>query len=68
MRIRALFAWYDCWVGFYWDGLYRRLYVFPLPMLGFVIDLSPPGWDDLVDAKDAPFVDDTEHDELERAE
>lgn len=39
MSIRPIFAWYDFWVGVYWDRHARRLYVFPLPMLGIVI-----GW------------------------
>lgn len=38
MKIRPIFAWYDLWVGFYWDQTHRRLYVFPIPMVGFRID------------------------------
>lgn len=40
MRIRPLFAWYDCWVGMYWDRRLRRLYVLPLPCIGFVVQFE----------------------------
>lgn len=38
MRVTPMFAWYDCWVGAFWDRERRRLYVFPLPMFGVRID------------------------------
>lgn len=38
MRIRFLFAWYDLWVGFYYDRAKGRLYCFPVPMVGFYIE------------------------------
>ena len=31
MTVRFLFAWYDLWVGAYWDRKQRVLYVCPLP-------------------------------------
>jgi hypothetical protein len=40
MTVRPLFAWYDLWVGAYWDRANRRLYVLPVPMLGIVVDFK----------------------------
>ncbi len=38
MRIKPVVAWYDLWIGAYWDSAKRRLYVFPIPCLGFVVE------------------------------
>jgi hypothetical protein len=44
IRVRPVFAWFDCWVGVYVDRSTPAIYVLPLPMLGVRID-----WPDLPD-------------------
>jgi hypothetical protein len=39
MTISIRFAWYDLWVGAYWDTDGRTLYVCPLPALLFTVRL-----------------------------
>ena len=38
MKIRPLFAWYDLWIGAFWDSRKRRLYILPLPCVGIVVE------------------------------
>jgi hypothetical protein len=33
VKIRARLAWYDMWVGAYWDRDWQVLYLCPLPMV-----------------------------------
>lgn len=37
IRIRPVVAWYDLWVGAFWDSKRGRLYLMPLPCLGFYV-------------------------------
>ncbi len=38
MRIRPLVAWFDFWIGVYWDRKSRRLYILPIPCIGIVLE------------------------------
>lgn len=53
-RVRLIFAWYDIWVGAYFDRDRRRLYLLPVPCAGVVVQL--PGQhvevDEPVDPRD----------------
>lgn len=40
MRIKPIFAWYDLWVGAYWDRQARKLYLLPIPCCGIVFDFG----------------------------
>ena len=37
-KVRPLFAWYDMWIGAYWDKNKRRLYILPLPCIGIYLE------------------------------
>lgn len=40
MKIKPLFAWYDLWIGAFVDRAKRRIYIFPVPCVGFYIEWS----------------------------
>lgn len=37
-RIKFVFAWYDFWVGAFWDRKKKHLYVLPLPCVGLRLE------------------------------
>jgi hypothetical protein len=37
MIFKLIFAWYDFWIGFYWNREDNKLYIFPIPMFGLMI-------------------------------
>lgn len=43
IKVRFFFAWYDFWIGAYYDRYFKILYVCPLPMC--VIAISGPAAD-----------------------
>lgn len=40
VRVRPVFAWYDFWIGWFYDRQKRRLYILPIPMVGVVIEFD----------------------------
>jgi hypothetical protein len=40
LKIKPIFAWFDFWVGVFWDRKAKRLYVLPVPMIGVVIQFG----------------------------
>lgn len=42
-KARLFFAWYDWWIGAYWDRKDRLLYLCPLPMVGLKV-VIPRDW------------------------
>jgi len=48
-RSEIIVAWYDIWVGFYWDREKRRLYYFPVPCLGLFIQMPAKQSEDFTD-------------------
>jgi len=40
MKVKLIFAWYDFWIGIFYDRSKKWIYVFLIPMIGFVVNLS----------------------------
>jgi hypothetical protein len=41
MKITPIFAWYDFWIGLFYNKNKKCLYIFPIPMFGIKIQLCP---------------------------
>ena len=39
VKISIFFAWYDIWIGAYWNDLAKVLYICPIPMICIRIDM-----------------------------
>lgn len=39
--VRPIFAWYDIWIGIFIDRPKHRIYIFPIPMIGILIERNP---------------------------
>lgn len=40
MKIKVFWAWYDFWIGAFWDREARILYICPVPTLGIAIHMG----------------------------
>ena len=40
IKVKPVFAWFDLWVGIYIDRPKKRVFVMPLPCIGFVISFG----------------------------
>lgn len=41
-KLSFLFAWYDIWIGFFWDSKKKWLYILPIPFLGVILKFRNP--------------------------
>ena len=42
-QVKLIVAWYDLWIGAFWDRKSRKLYVLPIPCVGLVFDFGVEG-------------------------
>ncbi len=40
-RIKLIVAWFDIWIGAYWNSQKRFLYILPIPCIGVRIRFPP---------------------------
>jgi hypothetical protein len=38
MKVFIVLAWYDIWIGFYYDRKNRHLYILPVPCIGIRLE------------------------------
>jgi len=56
LKISPLFAWYDIWIGIYYDTKRKTIYFLPLPMLGIKIKGLRITWNKNYSFKNDPFI------------
>ena len=39
-KVSFIVAWYDMWIGAFWDSKKRRLYILPIPCMGVMLDFG----------------------------
>lgn len=39
MKLKLLFAWYDLWIGIFYDKKQNWIYILPIPMFGLIVKL-----------------------------
>lgn len=44
MSCRLFIAWFDLWIGAYWERRTRTLFILPLPMIGVAISFRGKTW------------------------
>jgi hypothetical protein len=62
MKAKIIFAWYDFWIGFFYDQKKKRLYFFPIPCFGIWFEIIPKhirkgitGYD-ILEMEDCPYT------------
>ena len=56
MKIYPIFAWYDLWIGLFIDTKKKRLYIFPIPCFGLVIEWGPKDTEEQYPERQAAFL------------
>ena len=41
LKIKPIFAWYDLWIGIFWDKKKKNIYILPIPAIGLVLSIPP---------------------------
>lgn len=54
--VKPMFAWFDFWIGFFFDVKNKRTYFFPIPMLGVMVSGVSVGINQRYQFKKDPFV------------
>lgn len=68
VNISVFWAWYDGWVGYYWDSLNWTLYICPIPWLVFRFDTKMTGAEFVEALEKSPLSDESLENMLEDLE